>query len=110
MIETAECINTIVESKLSREGYDADEENSLLDILNLIGFSKLFEKDFKNHANNWILELTKPSRRFKKITESDLTINIAAPIVTVIEPPKTNNYEFDWSEYEEYKKLQTKSL
>lgn len=109
MLETAECINTIIEKKLSREGYDADEENTLLDILNLIGFSKLFEKDYKNHANNWITELTKPSRRFKKITESDLALNIVIPITPVIEPPKTNNYEFDWSEYEESKKLQTKS-
>lgn len=75
MLETAECINTIIESKLSREGYDADEENTLLDILNLIGFSRYFEKDYKNLANSWISELTKPSRRFRKITEADLIIN-----------------------------------
>lgn len=82
MLETAECINTIIESKLSREGYDADEENTLLDILNLIGFSKFFEKDYKNFANNWINELSKPSRRFKKITEADLIIN--APTIPII--------------------------
>lgn len=76
MLETADCLNVIIESKLSREGYDADEENTLLDILNLIGFSKLFEKDYKNLANNWINELTKPSRRFKKITETDLVVNV----------------------------------
>ncbi|CAD8205649.1 unnamed protein product [Paramecium pentaurelia] len=110
MLESSECVNNIIQSKLSREGYDADEENTILDILNLIEFSKFFEKDFKNLANSWIIELSKPSRRFKKITESDLMINTAPISQQIIETPKPQkNFELNWSEYEEYKKLQSKS-
>lgn len=67
MTELAECINSVIEAKLSMEGYDADEEQTLGDILTTIGFHRSFDKAFKDLANMWIDEMARPSRRFKKI-------------------------------------------
>lgn len=61
------------------ERFDQDDENTINDILNMIGYSKIFDVGFKNLSNNWIYEISKPSRRFKKITEQDLEI-IPTPV------------------------------
>lgn len=67
MSDLAECINQLIETKISMEGYDADEEMTLNDILNMIGFNKLFDKCYKDLVNIWIEEMQRPSRRCKKI-------------------------------------------
>lgn len=46
MLLVAECINHLMDSKISMQGYDADDENTLLDVLNLVGFNKHFEAGY----------------------------------------------------------------
>lgn len=40
----------------------------------MIGFSKIFDKSYKDLVNIWIDEMNRPSRRFKKITLTDLDL------------------------------------
>jgi len=42
LIDVAETINLLIESKLSFQGYNADDENNITDILNQITFNKDF--------------------------------------------------------------------
>jgi chromodomain-helicase-DNA-binding protein 7 len=65
----------IIESKLSFQGYNADDENNIMDILNQIAFNKDFHKSYRDIATNWIYEINKPTRRFKRITADDLEID-----------------------------------
>lgn len=68
MTELSECVNEIVESKLNQSLFNHDDENNIIEILNGIAFSKTFNKGYREMATNWIYEVNKPSRRFKKIT------------------------------------------
>ena len=60
------------------QGFNADDENNITDILNQVAFKTEFHSNYRNIATNWIYEVNKPSRRYKKITDQDLDINQAS--------------------------------
>ncbi|CAD8164733.1 unnamed protein product [Paramecium pentaurelia] len=69
--EVGDCVNQLIESKLSQSNYSTDDEQILTDLLNKINSSN-YAKNYRELAMNWIYELSKPSRRIKKITDLDL--------------------------------------
>jgi hypothetical protein len=69
LLELAECINALVEAKVSQQGFSTDDENNITDILNRVAFKEGFNPHFQGIATNWICEVNKSSRRFKPITE-----------------------------------------
>lgn len=70
----SENVNDLVESKLSLQNYNADDEKNITDMLQQITMSK-FHKHYKAFAYNWMESLSRPTRRFKKLTMQDLDIN-----------------------------------
>jgi hypothetical protein len=74
MLELADSMNILIESKLSHLGYNTDDENNIQSIINQITLSKFFPKKLKDMAYAWLDEIIKPSRRFKKITAADLEL------------------------------------
>jgi chromodomain-helicase-DNA-binding protein 7 len=68
MVNLSECLNNLIDAKLSLNGFNAEDENNITAILNLIAFRTEFSSFYRNMATNWLYELNKPSRRFKKIT------------------------------------------
>lgn len=75
MLEVSDCVNALVESKLSLSGYSAEDEKNLNDLLTLISTSKVFNRSYRDMASNWLDEVSKPSRRFRKMTLQDFEIN-----------------------------------
>ncbi|CAD8066277.1 unnamed protein product [Paramecium sonneborni] len=71
MEEVGDCVNQLIESKLSQSNYSTDDEQILTDLLNKINSSN-YAKNYRELAMNWIYELSKPSRRIKKLTDMDL--------------------------------------
>ncbi|CAD8088106.1 unnamed protein product [Paramecium sonneborni] len=69
--EVGDCVNQLIESKLSQSNYSTDDEQILIELLNKINSSN-YAKNYRELAMNWIYELSKPSRRIKKITDIDL--------------------------------------
>lgn len=63
-----------MDTKLGLSGYNADDEKNITDILNQIMNSK-FNKFYRNLATNWFYEISRPSRRFRKLTLQDLEVN-----------------------------------
>ena len=53
---------------------NADDEFNLSQFLTLVSSQRTFHKYYRDLAANWIEEIAKPSRRFKKITQEDLII------------------------------------
>ena len=49
-------------------GYNADDEKNITDILNKIIQHKDFNIKYKDLAMNFLYEVSRPSRRFKKVT------------------------------------------
>lgn len=75
MYEISDCVYSLVDSKLSHQGYNADDERNIQDLLNQLNVSKHFSKKLRDMATNWLYEVNKPSRRFKKITAADLELD-----------------------------------
>lgn len=67
MFDVADCVNQIVESKLAHSNYNADDEKNITELLNKVNISKNIIKQYRELALNWMYEINKPSRRFKKI-------------------------------------------
>lgn len=61
-------MNDLISSKLSFIGYNADDEKNITDILNKISSSKDFHDKYKDLAVNFVYEVSRPSRRFRKVT------------------------------------------
>lgn len=57
MLDISECVHALVDSKLSHQGYNADDERNIQDILNQINVSKYFSKKLKDMATNWLYEV-----------------------------------------------------
>ena len=68
-------VNNLIESKLHIIGYNADEESIILEILNKVYTSSLYHKNYKNIATQWLYEISRPSRRFKKLGLHDFEID-----------------------------------
>lgn len=120
MYEISDCVYTLVDSKLSHQGYNADDERNIQDLLNQINVSKHFTKKLKDMATNWLYEVNKPSRRFKKITAADLELDkhgagliVQKPIlVPQVLPPKRDQKKVlngNLSDGEDAKRLALKS-
>lgn len=82
MLEVSECVNNLIESKLSLSGYSAEDENNLNELLTLISTNKTFHRAYRDMASNWLDEVSKPSRRFKRMTLQDFDIN-GKPVATI---------------------------
>ena len=67
-------VNTLIENKLSLSGFNADDEVNLTQFLTIINSERQFNKHYRELASNWMEEICKPSRRFKKLTPEDLVI------------------------------------
>lgn len=76
LLELAECINALVEAKISQQGFNADDENNITEVLNRVAFKDGFHRNFQDITTNWICEVNKSNRRFKPITEQDLEFNV----------------------------------
>lgn len=63
-------MNQLIESKLNQSSYSADDEQIITELLNHINSSN-YAKNYRELAMNWIYELSKPSRRIKKITDME---------------------------------------
>ncbi len=74
MFEASEQLNILIENKLSRHGMNTDDEVNLSEFLTIISSERGFHKFYRDLAANWLEEIYKPSRRFKKITPEDLMI------------------------------------
>lgn len=74
MLKISEIVNQLIESKLNVTGYNADEETNIQEILNRILSIKNFHKYFKELATQWLYEIARPTRRFKKLSMIDLDI------------------------------------
>ena len=74
MLKISEIVSQLIESKLNVTGYNADEETNIQEILNRILSIKAFQKYFKELATQWLYEIARPSRRFKKLTIGDLDV------------------------------------
>ncbi|KAL4510059.1 hypothetical protein ABPG72_010252 [Tetrahymena utriculariae] len=72
--KVCEFVNDLISSKLSLIGYNADDEKNITDILNKISDSKDFHTKYKDLAMNFIYEVSRPSRRFRKVTLQDLDV------------------------------------
>lgn len=55
-------------------GFNADDEKNVIDILNKISNNKDFHDKYKDLAMNFIYEVSRPSRRFRKVAFLDLDI------------------------------------
>lgn len=69
-----EFVNDLISSKLSLIGYNADDEKNITDILTKISSSKDFHDKYKDLAVNFVYEVTRPSRRFRKVTLQELDV------------------------------------
>lgn len=74
MLEASEQLNIIIENKLSRHGMNTDDEVNLSEFLTIVNSERGFHKFYRDLSSAWLEQLCKPSRRFKKITIQDLTI------------------------------------
>ena len=74
MLKISEIVSQLIDSKLHVTGYNADEESTIQEIIYKILSIKHFQKDYKEMATTWLYEITRPSRRFKKLTYADLDI------------------------------------
>jgi len=75
MIRICDLVSKLIESKKKMEGYSADDEANLDEILTKITTNKMIHKHYKDIAIQMATEIKKPSRRAKKITLSDLEID-----------------------------------
>jgi hypothetical protein len=94
MIEGSECVNSLIESKLSLSGYSADDEKNLNDLLTTISSSRVFSRSYRDMASNWLDDANKPSRRFRKITLQDFDIT-EKPNIGKITRSKDEGYDMD---------------
>ena len=74
MLKISEIVNQLIESKLNVTGYNADEETNIQEILNRILSIKSFQKYYKELATQWLYEIARPTRRFKKLSIVDLDV------------------------------------
>jgi len=74
MLKISDIVNQLIESKLNVTGYNADEETNIQEILNRILSLKNFQKYYRELATQWLYEIARPTRRFKKLTIGDLDI------------------------------------
>lgn len=74
MLRISDIVNQLIDSKLNVTGYNADEETNIQEILNRILSIKTFPKYYKELATQWLYEIARPTRRFKKLTSGDLEI------------------------------------
>jgi len=64
--KVADAVYKLIENKLNIIGFSGDDEKNVLDILNKISTSKYFHKAYRDIALNWIYEIAKPARKFKR--------------------------------------------
>lgn len=67
-------MNDLISSKLSLIGYNADDEKNITDVLNKISTNKDFNDKYKELAMSFVYEVSRPSRRFRKVTLLDLDV------------------------------------
>lgn len=72
MRETSELVNYLIQSKISLSGYNADDEKNIISALSTISTSKVFMQRYRDLAGNWLDQVNRPSRRFKKINFEEL--------------------------------------
>ena len=70
---------------------NTDDEINLSEILTLISSERSFHKYYRDIALNWIQEIVKPSRRFKKITPEDLIISAKGVVAKKLTVTRSNN-------------------
>ena len=63
---------TIIENKLSLTGFNADDEINLSEFLTIVNSERQFHKHYRDLASQWLEEICKPSRRFKKFNIEEL--------------------------------------
>ena len=74
MLQAAEQLSTLIENKLTKHGLNTDDEINLIDFLTQVNSQRQFHKFYRDIARNWLEEIERPSRRFKKVTPEDLVI------------------------------------
>ena len=67
-----DAVAQLIEQKLNITGYNGEDEKNLIDILTKIVTMKVFSKGIRDLANQWLNEISRPNRRFKKTLESEL--------------------------------------
>ena len=66
MITASELMASIIENKLLLTGFNADDEINLSEFLTIVNSERHFHKHYRDLASQWLEEICKPSRRFKK--------------------------------------------
>ena len=74
MLKLSDSVYKVIENKLNVEGYNADDEKNVMDILNRICTSKQFHKTYRDFALQWSYEIARPNRRIKKVLAHELEI------------------------------------
>ena len=78
MVKLSDSVYKVIENKLNVEGYNADDEMNVIDILNRITNSKQFHKTYRDFALQWSYEIVRPNRRIKKVLAHELEISKAS--------------------------------
>ena len=72
LLKLNDAVATLIEQKLNIAGYNGEDEKNLIEILTKISSMKVFNKGIRDLANQWLNEVSRPNRRFKKTLESEL--------------------------------------